>query len=294
MLTKYACFVRLIIVMNNNDGSTTQKQKVKKPTNRDVARLAGVSVATVSYIVNGREDQRISEATKKKVYQAINFLNYAPNPYAVGLNTNQPQSIVVRSSVDVSPLTEIEILHFMRSFNKVCETNGYTLNYSMDKRAAKIAASACICFGMPKEEFYTLCEENFIPVVAIDSLINDPIFYQITPDYDKLKKAAQEYFQDGFSYVCITPHNAELQSKILSVFPDTYFISSIADIKNILPKIKNVVLSQPSLFEIFDMPDVNVFKYDAYCNNRAQIVFDCIIKALDRLNIMDEEHFITL
>ena len=280
--------------MENKDNPAIQAAKTKKPTNRDVARLAGVSVATVSYIINGREDQRISEATKKKVYQAINFLNYAPNPYAVGLNTNQPQSIVVRSSKDVSALTEIEILHFMRNFNNVCEENGYTLHYSMDKRAAKIAASACICFDMPKSEFHTLCEENFIPVIAVDSLINDPIFYQIAPDYNKLYNAAKEYFQDHFNYVCIRPQNAELQSKILSVFPNTHFISSIADIKKIISELKNVVLSQPSLFEIFDIPDIKVFKYNAYSEKRTQTVFDCIIKALDRLNIMDEEHFITL
>lgn len=51
----------------------------KKVTVRDVAREAGVSVATVSYIMNNRTDMKISEETRKKVLQIANLLNYRPS-----------------------------------------------------------------------------------------------------------------------------------------------------------------------------------------------------------------------
>lgn len=269
-----------------------QKNKIKKPTNRDVAKLAGVSVATVSYIINGREDMRISEATKKKVYQAINFLNYTPNPYAVGLNTDQLRSIVVRSSKAASPLTEMEIICFMRKFNSVCEQNGYTLNYSMDKRAAKIAASACICFDMPCDEFYALCGENFIPVVALDSLVNDPVFYQITVDYAKVLSGARARFGEDFCYVCIEPCNKETKQSVLNAFKNVVFLSGLADVDNV--RCKNVVLTQPSLTELFQNRGFEILLYGENAEKRPACAMECIKKALNRLNVADEEHFVKL
>ena len=51
----------------------------KRATIRDVAREAGVSVATVSYVLNNRPNQKISDDTKKKVLQIANLLQYSPS-----------------------------------------------------------------------------------------------------------------------------------------------------------------------------------------------------------------------
>lgn len=283
------------MIKTDNTSADEKSVKKKKATNRDVAKLAGVSVATVSYVVNGREDQHITEETKKKVYQAINFLNYAPNPYAVGLNTKQLQSIVIRSSQNASTFMEYEILHFMRSFNAECENSGYQLNYSTDKRAAQIAASACICFDMPNEEFHKLGNENYIPVIAVDCLINDPIFYQINLDYEKLYGAAKRHFgNEDFIYICIKPLNENIVAKIHSVFPNTMFVSSTNDIRMAM-KEKNILISQSSLFEMLGaVSGLNVFMYSEHLDRRGKIIMDCIAKALDRLNVLDEEHYITV
>ncbi len=57
-----------------------------KATMRDVARLANVSVATVSMVIN-HKDERISKKTREKVFDAIKELNYEPNRFAQMLKT---------------------------------------------------------------------------------------------------------------------------------------------------------------------------------------------------------------
>ena len=52
-------------------------------TIKDVARLAGVGVSTASYALNGTGT--VSEATRKKILEAAETLNYHPNGSARNL-----------------------------------------------------------------------------------------------------------------------------------------------------------------------------------------------------------------
>ena len=49
----------------------------KRPNIGDVARLAGVSIKTVSRVLNGEPNVR--QATREKVAAAVETLNYQPN-----------------------------------------------------------------------------------------------------------------------------------------------------------------------------------------------------------------------
>ena len=53
--------------------------KVARPTTADVARLASVSTATVSYVLNNAEGRRISAETREAVNRAAKLLGYRPN-----------------------------------------------------------------------------------------------------------------------------------------------------------------------------------------------------------------------
>lgn len=67
----------------------------------DVARAAGVSVATVSLVVNGKAAGRVSPATQRKVERVIQELGYEVNSAARSLATGRRHCIALVAS-DVS------------------------------------------------------------------------------------------------------------------------------------------------------------------------------------------------
>lgn len=62
-----------------------------KPTIYDVAKKAGVSIATVSKVINNTG--RISEKTKNKVWKVIGSLNYQQNVIATALTGKHTYTI---------------------------------------------------------------------------------------------------------------------------------------------------------------------------------------------------------
>ncbi len=65
--------------MAGPEGDALSLGKVARPTNADVARLAKVSTATVSYVLNRAQGRRISPRTREAVYRAAAQLGYRPN-----------------------------------------------------------------------------------------------------------------------------------------------------------------------------------------------------------------------
>ncbi len=68
---------------------------MKRPTQADVARLAGVSKATVSYVINGLSNGRISisEETRRRVMKAVEELGYEPDTRARALRSGGTKTI---------------------------------------------------------------------------------------------------------------------------------------------------------------------------------------------------------
>ncbi|MFJ6542958.1 LacI family DNA-binding transcriptional regulator [Streptomyces sp. NPDC091385] len=75
------------------------------PTSADVARLAGVSRATVSYVLNDTGAVRISEPTRRRVHEAARELGYVPHAAARTLRAGHSRMVVMPApAVPVGPL----------------------------------------------------------------------------------------------------------------------------------------------------------------------------------------------
>lgn len=72
---------------------------------RDVANAAGVSVATVSNVIN--HPHLVAAATREKVGDIVEALGFSPNPHARALRASGPPSSTAREDIvdGVKPLT---------------------------------------------------------------------------------------------------------------------------------------------------------------------------------------------
>ncbi|WP_210587055.1 LacI family DNA-binding transcriptional regulator [Streptomyces sp. GESEQ-35] len=75
------------------------------PTSADVARLAGVSRATVSYVLNNTSAVRISEPTRRRVHEAAKELGYVPHAAARSLRAGHSRLVLMPApTIPVGPL----------------------------------------------------------------------------------------------------------------------------------------------------------------------------------------------
>lgn len=67
----------------------------KRTTSEDIARLTGVSRATVSYVINGRQDTRISPETRERILAVARETGYQRNRLAAALSTGRTNTVGV-------------------------------------------------------------------------------------------------------------------------------------------------------------------------------------------------------
>jgi DNA-binding LacI/PurR family transcriptional regulator len=89
----------------------------------DIAKRAGVSVSTVSYVLSGKRP--ISEPTKRRVNAAISELDYRPHALGRALASRRTRSISVLYPLVGAGLTEFHLDFFTAAAAKASE-HGYT------------------------------------------------------------------------------------------------------------------------------------------------------------------------
>jgi DNA-binding LacI/PurR family transcriptional regulator len=92
-------------------------------TRNDVARLAGVSVAVVSYVLNNKSF--VKEETRRKVLAAMEELGYTPNLTARSLKTRKSGQLAVLTNFIGNPFEAGILLHLEESARQ----RGYMIAY---------------------------------------------------------------------------------------------------------------------------------------------------------------------
>ena len=79
----------------------------------DVARLAGVSVSTVSYALTG--NRPISAATRTRIERAMQKLGYTPNPFARGLKGRSGKIIALSCPIGGTGMPGLTMVEYVMS-----------------------------------------------------------------------------------------------------------------------------------------------------------------------------------
>ena len=109
------------------------------PTMKDVAKEAGVSLGTVSKVINGIP---VGDEYRKKVEQAIKVLDYHINAYAKGLKNNRTYTVAVILPSLLNPFFSM-VAHYI---NRALVKHGYRMllcdtdyDYSKEQEMVQMA-----------------------------------------------------------------------------------------------------------------------------------------------------------
>jgi LacI family sucrose operon transcriptional repressor len=149
-------------------------------TIEEIAKLAGVSNATVSLVINGRgPEYRISKKTQQKILDIVEEKNFTPNQLARGFRLKKTQTI----GVIVPDLTnwffsriahEIEVMARKNNHQVLitCSDDNEKTEYAVvNNLQARRVDGLIIASVMRKEQIAQNISELKIPVVYIDRRI---------------------------------------------------------------------------------------------------------------------------
>ncbi len=180
---------------------------MKKITIKDIAKEVGVSVSTVSNVINGK-DNKVSNDTLQRIHKCIRDLNYIPNLSARSLVNNKSKliGVIIPQTEDYKQLLlenpfYSEIVSGIES--KIREQGYYMILTGVDKDKSfndifvKWNLDGAIIMGIYKERFYEELKKVRIPIILVDSYINDDYFYKISIDDEMGGYLATKYLLDS-------------------------------------------------------------------------------------------------
>ncbi|WP_456385675.1 LacI family DNA-binding transcriptional regulator [Profundibacter sp.] len=142
-----------------------------RPTIKDVAKMAAVSVGTASRVING--NSTVKPKTRARVKEAISKLNYQPNPVAQSMRTGATRTIgcILRN------LKTPVMADFIKGAEEIISPAGYALmlanNY--DSPQAERAVIQTFSKRFVDGLLLTVCDEEDAQILDFLKELNIPV-----------------------------------------------------------------------------------------------------------------------
>lgn len=175
----------------------------------DVSDRAGVSIATVSRVLNGNPN--VSPKTRERVLSVMDELGYTPNIFARGLGLGSMKTIGIMCS-DSSDIYLANAIYFLErelrncGYDSILCCTGYTLenkknylNLLLSKRVdALILLGSKFIESREKDNAYILNAAKTVPVMLVNGYLEgDNVYSTLCDDYTAVFSAVSSLIEDG-------------------------------------------------------------------------------------------------
>jgi LacI family transcriptional regulator len=178
----------------------------RKLTIRDVAVEAGVSVTTVSHVLNRVSTARVKDETRTRVEEAAARLGYEPNGLARGLRRQRSQTLALLSDRIVTTPYAGQII--LGAQEKAAELGWVLMLYStgedpeVEQREIRTLLQYRVdgvLYGTMYHREVEVPEElASVPTVLVDCVSADPTLSSVVPDeYGAARAAVAELINHG-------------------------------------------------------------------------------------------------
>ncbi|MCL2774511.1 MAG: LacI family transcriptional regulator [Oscillospiraceae bacterium] len=169
-----------------------------KLTIKEIAAMAGVSKASVSYVMNGKGS--VGETTRKKILEIIKETNYTPNQNSRRLSNGKNYMITVASPDETSPFDNLFYLDITKAVLEKCKECGYSLSICSLSDDDKIppeflggSTDGVIFFQSGALNILHELERQKVPFVIADAYNAEPRHTTITTDNEFFTETALKY-----------------------------------------------------------------------------------------------------
>lgn len=179
----------------------------------DISEKAGVSIATVSRVLNGSAN--VSEKTRKKVLDVMDKYGYTPNAFARGLGLNTMKTIGLLCT-DSSDLYQAKAIYYIEQqlrtegYDSILCCSGFELedkkkclNVLLNKKVdALILIGSSFVYDTEEENQYITEAGEQVPVMLLNAALDAPNVYGVlTDDYNSVYEAVVKLVKEGRKHI---------------------------------------------------------------------------------------------
>src|SRR5438552_8268582 len=171
-----------------------------RPTITDVARLCGVTPATVSRVLNGKKKFSTSEAVREKILATAQKLGYVPDLAARNLNRRSTRII----GLFASPQTHVaEGINesLLEGIAETLHAGGYDVFFELSAVGTHGLPfwrfDGAILMQAPRPETVAELDRRRVPYVCVNERIGNPAAYVVADDAMGMTRAVEHLVQLG-------------------------------------------------------------------------------------------------